>query len=233
MTRFFGGMGGSGAGGRFNQGKKGVDASNSLDRALAAKQGYKAKKTGDMTAEERYQKLISDKMNAQKSQLMQKKKSCHQMPGVAPMEKEMSKSTQAALELIAQKMAKREMKKKEKPKELVITPTPIGGMYPGFIDAKGRIFGAGNKQILQIDLKTGRIKSMGFFGRNVGKFDPKSNFCFHKIQKHLEKHAIKMGYAEETSVWGVKEKPADPTSIYGSSGGWGGSDDNKGGSGWW
>lgn len=233
MAKFFGGMGGGGAGSRFNKPKQGMEAGGSLERALAAKKGMESKKLGQMSAEERYQKLISDKMEAQKSRLMQAKKFSHQIPGVAPMEKEMSKSTQAALELMAQKMAKREMRKKEKPKDLVISPTPIGGMYPGYIDAKGRVWGAGNKQVLQIDLKTGYIKTLGFFGRKVGKFDPKSNFCFHKIQKHLEKHAIKSGYAPETSVWGAKEKPADPSSIYGSNGWGGGNNNNNGGTGWW
>lgn len=231
MTRFFGGMGGAGAGSRFGNGKKSSNAGSSLDRAMAGKQGG-IKKASDMSADERYQALIKDKLNAQKSELMQSKKYNHQLPGTSSQPKEMSKSTQAALELMAQKMAKREMKGLKKPKALDIKPTHIGGAYGGFIDAKGRVWGPGNKQILKIDLKSGDMKTMGFFGRKIGKYDPKSQFCFNKIQKVLEKQAVKDGYGNN-NIWGGNSSSGGSSSsdIYGS-GGWGGSKDDKG-SGWW
>lgn len=237
MARFFGGMGGSGAGSRFNSGKKQTisGAGGSLERAMAAK-ASQGKKASDMSADERYQALIKEKMDSHKARMMQTKKYSHQLPGTAPMEKELSKSAQVALEIMAQKMAKREMKKKEKPKEFVIKPTMIGGTYGGYLDAKGRVFGAGNKQVLQIDRKTGDIKTLGLFGKKIGKFDPSSNFCFHKIQKQLEKYAIKNGHTA-TTIWDSPGSSGGSSggagSIYGSGNPWGGGNDDKGGSGWW
>lgn len=227
MTRFFGGMGGSGTGSRFNNGKSGSsNGGSSLDRAMAGKGGVK--KASDMTPEERYQSLIQEKLSAQKSELVKTKKYGHQIPGTSSQPKEMSKSTQAALELMAQKMAKREMKALKKPKTIEVKPTHVGGMYGGFIDAKGRVWGAGNKQVLQIDLKSGDMKTTGFFGRKIGKYDPKSQFCFNKIQKVLEKQAVKDGYGIN-DVWG-----SGGGSSSGSGGIWGTTDNNdKGGSGWW
>lgn len=229
MARFFGGMGGSGSGSRFGGGKKdNKNSGSSLERALASKKSPGVKKASEMTGEERYQALMKEKMNASKDKLMQTKKFSHQMPGVAPMEKEMSKSTQMALEIMAAKMAKREMKKKKPIEDIEIKATFIGGAYSGYIDAKGRVYGAGNKQVLQIDKKTGDIKTVGFFGRKIGKYDPKSNYCFNKIQKQLEKHAVKNGYGN-TNVWGASDnKPQDTGNIWGTS-----NNDDKGGTGWW
>lgn len=229
MTRFFGGMGGSGAGSRFNSSKGSTNATSSLDRAMAGKNAG-GKKASDMSADERYQALIKEKMSAQKSDLMQAKKYSHQIPGTSSQPKEMSKSTQAALELMAQKMAKREMKGMKKPKVFEIKPTHVGGAYGGFIDAKGRVWGAGNKQILKIDTKTGDMKTMGFFGRKIGKYDPKSQFCANKIQKLLEKQAVKDGYGNN-NVWNGGGSGGS-SDIYGS-GGWGGGSKDDKGSGWW
>lgn len=234
MTRFFGGMGGSGAGSRFG-GSKDKKAMTNLEKAMALrKDGNSNKKTSEMTGEERYKKLISDKMEAHKSRLMQQKKFSHNLPGTKPMDQEISKGAQMAMELVAAKMAKREMKKKKGADPIEIKPTPIGGMYTGFIDAKGNVWNNQNKKVLTIDKKTGAIKTTGMFGRKIGKFDPKSSFCFYKIQKELEKFALKHG-SGANNIWGQQagSKPAsDPGSIYGSSPGWGSSDDG-GNKGWW
>lgn len=237
MTRFFGGMGGGGAGSRFGSGKdKDKKNASSLERALAGKKGPGDKKTSEMSAEERYQKLISQKMEKHKQQLMmQKKHSNHNLPGTKQMDGEMSKSTQAALEIMAARMAKREMKKKKGAEPIKITPTAIGGLYTGFIDAKGNVWNAQNKKVLTIDTKTGAIKTTGLFARKIGTYDPKSNFCFYKIQKQLEAYALKHG-AGANNIWGQQSgaKPAsDPNSIYGSSS-WGSSGGDDGGNkGWW
>lgn len=235
MTRFFGGMGSGGAGSRFGSDKDKKNAASSLERALASKKGPGDKKTSEMSAEERYQKLISQKMEKHKQQLMtQKKHSNHNLPGTKPMDGEMSKSTQAAMEIIAARMAKREMKKKKAADPIQITPTAIGGLYTGFIDAKGNVWNAQNQKVLTIDKKTGAIKTTGLFARKIGTYDPKSNFCLFKIQKQLEKFAIKNG-AGANNIWGQQTgaKPAsDPKSIYGSNG-WGSSGDDGGNKGWW
>lgn len=232
MARFYGGMGGSGAGSRFGGSKEQKkSASSSLEKALANKRDPNAKKTSEMTTEERYKKLISDKMEAHKDRLMQQKKYSHNLPGTKPMDQEISKGAQLAMELVAAKMAKREMKKKKPIDPIQITPTPIGGMYSGFIDAKGNVWNAQNKKVLTIDKKNGAIKTTGLFGRKIGTFDPKSHFSFYKIQKELEKYALKHG-AGANNIWGQQSgaKPAsDPTSIYGSSGG----SDDGGNKGWW
>lgn len=237
MARFYGGMGGSGAGSRFGakDGKKG-SASSSLEKAMAGKRDPNAKKTSEMTAEERYKKLMTEKMESHKANLMQQKKFSHSLPGTKPMDKELSKSAQLAMELMAAKMAKREMKKKKGAEPVVIKPVAIGGLYSGHIDAKGNVWNNLNKKVLTIDKKTGAIKTTGLFGRKIGKYDPKSNFCLYKIQKELEKFALKHG-AGANNIWGQQAgaKPAsDPSSIYGNSGGWGGGGGDDGGNkGWW
>lgn len=234
MTRFFGGMGGGGAGSRFGSGKDKKNAGSSLERALAGKNKTGGKTNTEMSAEERYQKLISQKMEAHKQQLMsQKKQSNHNLPGTKPMDGEMSKSTQAAMEIIAAKMAKREAKRKKSADPIKIVPTAIGGLYGGFIDAKGNVWNAYNQKVLTIDKKTGAMKTTGLFGRKIGTYDPKSSFSLHKIQKQLEAFAIKNG-AGVNNIWGQQTgaKPAsDPNSIYGSSS-WGSSGDD-GKKGWW
>lgn len=241
MTRFFGGMGGAGAGSRF--GKSGSDSKkpmSSFEKTMAANRKEKSggqKNPGKMSAEERYQKLIAEKMESQKQRLMQQKKhSHHNLPGTKAMDGEMSKSTQIAMELMAARMAKREMKKKKGAEPFEIKPMTIGGMYSGFIDAKGNVWNNLNQKVLTIDRKNGDMKTTGLFGRKIGKYDPKSNFCFHKIQKQLEKYALKHG-AGVNNIWGQQDgarSSSDPSSIYGNSGNiWGSGGDDGGNKGWW
>jgi hypothetical protein len=234
MARFFGGMGGKGAGSRFGGGKDGksVDSLAMMRESLAAKKkGSSGLKASELSAEERYQKLMNDKMEAHKQRLMQQKKYSHNLPGTAPADKELSKSTQLALETIAAKMAKRELRKKQPPKKMEIRPMTIGGSYTGYIDAKGNIWNSYQKKVLKIDLKTGDIRSTGFFGKKIGKFDPKSYSSIYTIEKFLAKDALKDGRGVN-NIWGQQagEKPkSDPSSIYGTS-----SWNNDGGNnGWW
>lgn len=233
MTRFFGGMGGKGSSSRFgsNQGEKKVD-SLALAKEMLAARSKGGKKSTEMSSEERYQKLMAQKMESHKQQLMQQKKYAHKLPGTAPDNQEMSKSTKMALEIIAERMAKKEMKKK-KPDGIEIKPTHIGGMYSGYIDAKGNVWNAQQQKVLKIDPKTGDIKTNGLFGRTIGKFDPKSGTSFFKIQKQLEAFAVKNGNGAN-NIWGQKtgDKPAT-TNIYGSNGWSGGGNDGGNNNGWW
>ncbi|MCH2546042.1 MAG: hypothetical protein MK052_00315 [Alphaproteobacteria bacterium] len=242
MSRFYGGMGGSGAGSRFggnsDSRKSGSSASTSLEKAMAAKKNQGAKKMSEMTPDERYQKLMSDKMAAHKDRMMTQKKFSHNLPGTTPTDHEPSKGAQLAMELIAAKMAQRENKMIEGKKVPEIKPTQIGGVYGGHIDKKGNVWNTQNKKVLTICKKSGAIKTTGLLGRKIGKYDPKSHACMYKIQKQLEAYAIKNG-AGATNIWGQKAgaKPAaNPGSIYGTSA-WT-TDDSSGGNngdfkGWW
>lgn len=238
MTRFYGGLGGSGSGSRFggSSSREGGSSSSSLEKAMAAKNNKKVKSASSMSADERYQALIKQKMESHKAKLMQTKSSSgFQLPGTKPADKEMSKSAQLAMELIAAKMAKRDLKKAKPAEKIIIKPQGIGGLYGGWIDAKGNVWDAHRKKVLKIDIKTGDIKTTGMFGRKIGKYDPKSHTGLYKIQQQLEKHALKTGNGA-SNIWGQQAgaKPAsDPNSIYGNSGGWGGGSDDGGNKGWW
>lgn len=203
---------------------------------MAGKKGA-GKKMSEMSADERYQALVKKKLEQQKASLMMEKKTfSHQLPGTQPQQRELSKSTQEALEKIAERRAKKEMKMfgKDAGSDDLVKPMNLFGMNPGYIDKKGRICASGGDQILQIDKKTGQIKTLGFLGRSIGKFDPKSISCMNKIHKYLANHAEKKkknqqsfnpwgGATQQKDVWGNPIKPFNP---------WGGSDDNNN-NGWW
>lgn len=239
MARFFGGLGGGKSSGSRNGsgGDKGsgITSKSSLERAMAAKNAAEARKNGGKTggkatAEERYQALMQAKMESNKKQLMAGGRTNKSLVGGKEVNKEMSKTTQATIDLMAEKMAKSQMKKaKKKGGAVTVKPMAIGGQAGGWIDAKGKVTNAWGMQVLQIDLKTGKILTGGFFGRSIGKFDPKSTYCFYKMQKKIEEFNMKKGLGA-TNMWGQKagaQPAANPAaSLYGSS-----TDNNNGGGG--
>lgn len=242
MARFFGGLGGKGSGGdRFGgtrnpNGTGSVSGSqSSLERAMASKDFMKNAKSnkGTQSNEARYQELVQKKMENAKKQLMADKKfnTGNMLPGTKPVEKEMSKSTQIAMELIAQKMAKKEMKGLESKQPLTIKPMHITGMYPGFIDAKGRVYNRTGQIIMKINMENGAVMTMGLFGKKLCKFDPKSSSCFFKMSKELEKDYYKRnkdsGAGFNIHSSGGHGDTTGGVSIYGTTS----TDDNNGGGG--
>lgn len=243
MSRFFGGFGGAGSGGnRFGGGSSGSkpDARSALDRAIASKDRMQSlKKKGTESNDERYQKLVQEKMEKQKSMLMADKKmnSAFHLPGTKMEEKEVSKSTQMALEMMAAKMAKKELKSKKKSEDgLIIKPTHIG--YHGYLDKKGKIYNNEGKTMMKIDKQTGAITTTGMFAKKIGTYDPDSSYCLFKIGKQLEKEAQKRGKgANPSSIYGTTSSDDSASgSIWGTPGAgsiWGTTDDDDKGNGWW
>ena len=168
---------------------------SSLERAMASKDFMKNQKNknGQQSNEARYQELVQKKLENAKKQLMSDKKfkAGNMLPGTETVEKEMSKSTQIAMELIAQKMAKKEMKGIESKQPLTLKPMHITGMYPGFIDAKGRVYNKTGQIVMKINTETGAVVTQGLFGKKLCKFDPKSSICFFKMAKELERDWLK------------------------------------------
>lgn len=238
MAQFFGGLGGKGSGGsRFGGGTSGTRGGKktdikktSLEQAMEMCEGRKPKKPGEMSADERYKQLMKNKMEEAKTRLMSDKKmNAFHLPGTNGKPKEFSKSVQLALEVMAQRQAKKEMKKqKQKESGVEIKATSIGGMYGGWLDSKGRVTNGRGEVLLKIDKKTGDIVTTGFFGRKVGKYDPKSPYCFFKIQKYIEADAAKKEKAANALIEAQNKA---------NSGGniWGTDNDDNGGNfnGWW
>jgi hypothetical protein len=216
MSRFFGGYGGGGGGSR---GGSGGDSNGTFGKSLAANKSKSLKSGADASPEDQYQKLIAQKMESHKQQIMKQKKYGHTLKN-ADANVTMSKGAMHAMEIMAAKMAKREMKKKKPIEAFEIKPMYLGGVYGGRIDAQGNVWSAQNKKVLVIDKKTGAMKTAGFFAKNIGKFDPKSHACFLKIEKQMEAHALKNG-GGGGSIWG---------SGGGASGGGGNIHESKG---WW
>lgn len=223
MSRFFGGGGkkppSSGSGGR-NAGLLSGIKSESLQKAMKY-----AKKSGG-AEDDRYQQLVKENFESNKQTFMMGGRTgANKISTPKDTDKTPSKATMATLEKLAMKMAKQQMRKEKKRQPVDIKTGYIGGMAGGYIDKKGRVFNNHNQQVLQIDLKSGKIKTIGLFGgSSIGKYDPNSSFCLHKISKKIEEFNIKKGHGAATgSIWGTK----DASSIYGTppnnnGGGWDG-----------
>lgn len=228
MGRFFGGLGGGISSGKFGGNKSTIsNTANSADKIIAAKNAMAEKKIGELSSEERYKKMVDKKLNEHKERLMsQQKMNNIKLPGTRSEVKEMSKSTMEAMKKILEKQAKKQEKAIS---NVTVKPQGIGGAYGGYIDAKGRITNSFGQQVMQIDLKTGDIKTTGLLGRKIGKYNPKSGSCFTKISKQLQNFAIKNGQAGN-NIWGAPNSPTQSGGIYGNSGNiWGNSDNNGGG----
>lgn len=218
MARVFGGFsGGGGNKGLGGSGKK--DARSSADRMMMT--GKQAANKGKMSADEQYQALMQKKMESAKKNLMAEKKYGFQPPGTKQVEKkELSKGAMQAMQMMAERMAKNEMKmmeKKKKKSEIEIIPGYVGGMNGGFLDKKGGIW-RNNEKLLQVDIKTGALKTGGWFGRKIGKYAQNSPGFNNKVANYIAQvEAKRAKEAEQKNSGG---------SIWGPS-----SDDNN--KGWW
>lgn len=234
MSRFFAGIGkkgGSGSGGKSGGGNGGMGMSDKNATLLSGikseslQKAMKHQKKGS-AEEERYQQLIKEKFESNKGAFMMHgpRSGANRVSTGKEADQGPSKATMATMEKLAMKMAKAQMKKDKKREPVAIKAGYLSGMTGGYIDKKGRVFNAYNQQVLQIDLKSGKIKTVGLFGgSSIGKYDPNSTFCMYKIQKKIEEFNIKKGVGGK-SIWGG----ADASSIYGTppnnnnGGGWDG-----------
>lgn len=215
MSRFFGGYGGGGGSSRGAGGGDGKSKNAGLSLAAHKTKGLSKK---EASPEDRYQQLIAEKMNAHKQSVMKQKKYSHNLKN-ADANTQISKGAMQAMEIMAAKMAKRELKKKKGAEPVELKPMTLFGTYGGRIDGNGNVWNTQNKKVLTIDKKTGIMKTTGLFAKKIGKFDPKSHSTFLKIEKQMEAFAMKNGGAGG-SIWGT------------TGGGGGGTihDSNKG---WW
>ncbi len=192
MSRGFSGgrSGGTGGAGGFQHTKR------------SAKDMFIKKMKGEsdenLTSDERYKKMVSEKMDAYKKEAMKGAKFGVMLPGTSGGgERQMSKSAMETLEKMARDKAKREMKKGSKRKEVNITPKFLTGMQGGRIDADGRIYDSHNKIVASIDKKTGKVKASN--GTHICNWSG-SSYNEYTIARFLEKS----NHSRGGSLYGTK-----------------------------
>gem|GEM_PF-3386047 len=202
MTRSFFGMR-SGGGSSGGSGK-------SVHKKVSAKERYLNKKRGIpddtvMSKEDMYQQRIDDRMMELRAEAMKDRDG-----------RELSKSGQVALELLAAKQAKAAAKRaaKRKSNNVEIRVGGLVGRFGGRVDKKGNVYGPDNKVCATIDLKSGKIKNN--MGTSIGKYGGKNSE--HIINSHIEKvysapsaHGSIWGSASASSIWGTSSNNDDST----------------------
>lgn len=142
--------------------------------------------------------------------------------------RELSESTKAALDMIAEKMAKKEIerrKKKQKAKEeLDIKPRNFG--IVGRIDSRGFVYNSLGHVVMRVDKKTGLITDNTMFGRRLGKYDPEKPGSINRLYRLLEQRdaAAKQKLEQQNTGWGGAAAGGGGDWFWGGDGG--GSDDN-------
>jgi hypothetical protein len=185
MTRNFTGMRSGGDGGNVNPifARYGKHSAKKvfLDKA----RGIDDSK---LTPEERYQKTFNAKMDElKKKALTGGSKYKFSLPGTsANEEKKLSKNMEAFIARAAAKQAREEEKKRREEAQITIKVKSFTGPYGGRIDAKGRIFGPGNKLLAKVNLKTGIVRNIN--GTRICKYKSDSpGFAEHAISQFIAK----------------------------------------------
>ncbi len=234
MTRMF-------TGGR-SGGEGGSNTNPIFDKygKRSAKQAFidKARGVDDskLTPEERYKKTFDKKMTELKQKaLAGGSKYKFSLPGTnQEEEKKLSKTMEAFIMRAAMKKAKEEEKKQRESAQVKVKAKGFTGMYGGRIDAKGNIYGPGNKLLAKVDLKTGLVKSKS--GTRICKYNPDSPYTDHAIVSFITKES---NPNKATWMGGTTGHAGVGGGLYGpspsSGGGMGsfyGHSDNKGGGFW-
>jgi hypothetical protein len=180
----------------FTGGRSSGDGSNTnpiFDRyeKRSAKQTFINKSKGlsddNLTPEEKYQKNVDKKVAELRAKALSGgSKYKFQLPGTdAGEEKKISKTMEAFIQRAAIKKAKEEQKKLEERAQVKVKAKSYTGMYGGRIDAKGRIYGPGNKLLGSVNMKTGIVKSKA--GTRICKYNPTSPYTDHAIVQFIAK----------------------------------------------
>jgi hypothetical protein len=171
MTRNFTGARGGGDGGNVNPIFERYGKHSAKKTFMDKARGIDDSK---LTPEEKYQKTVAAKMDELKKKAMSGgSKYKFSLPGTNPNEeKKLSKNMEAFIARAAAKQAREEEKKRQQEAQVKISPKGFTGPYGGRIDAKGKIFGPGNKLLAKVNLKTGIVRSIN--GTRICKYNPKS-----------------------------------------------------------
>lgn len=227
MTRMFvGGRGG-------DDGGSGGNPIFSKYQKRSAKDAFIKKMKGiddsKMTPQEKYQQNLDKKMaDLRQKALYGGAANKFNMAGGGE-EKKLSKSAEAFIRKLAEKQLKADEKKAMERSKVQIKAKYFTGMAGGKIDNKGRIYGANNRVIAKVNMKTGKVTNT--WGTAICKYDANSPYCEHKISSYIANEAAKTQAAAtaaaSSNIWG---------STGGSSGGMGsfyGHSDDSGNGGFW
>jgi hypothetical protein len=169
MRGFFGGAGGK------NGGKKTTIRAGDIAKQSLLKGG----KGKTMSQDELFEEVLKQKMEAKKKELGYGGGKFG-LPGTDPnQQKQPSKAAMMAIQKIAEKQAKKEMKRKAQ--EIELKPrflmTNNGG---GQIDKTGKVRDSSGRVIFTIDSKTGKVKNA--WGLPVGRYDPNDSGSIYQLQ---------------------------------------------------
>ena len=170
-----------------------------------------------MTQEEKYQKMVEDKVDAMRSAASSGAKYGVMLPGTGgdkDQGREMSDSTKAIVEELALKRAQKQAKKMKR-RVLDVAPKYFTGMQGGRIDSKGNIYGPDGAMVAKVDMKSGKV--MKQTGGALCKYS-QSSFCEHKITAYINKiYAQKTGGNSLYGTVGVDGNNGGASGIWGSS----------------
>lgn len=174
-------------------------------------------KQSQLTPEQRYKKVLEDKMEAMKKELRAKMKYQFTPPGTEKSEKQTSKGVEAFFKKMADIKAKQEAKKRRS--QVTIVAKPVVGPQGGRVEANGTIRDRRGRVVGKINIKNGKIVDQR--GITVGKYKPNSPAVEHKIARMIaNSKLLRMG-----SIWQM----AKPKSSLWGSANWG----SAGGGGAW
>jgi len=190
---------------------------SSFRKKRSAKDIFMQKMSGELsdselTPEERYQKILREKMASMTSEINKSSRYGVMLPGTenSSQERKMSKTTEAFIQKMAEKKAKDEAKKIKQRRKLDVVPKMYAGPQGGKIDSEGRIWAPGNKVVAKVDFKTGYVVSAK--GSKICKF-ANSSFCEFRIAQFIAKETAN---AKPFSPWGTAamQAPAKPANIW-------------------
>lgn len=209
----------------------------------SAKQMFinKAKGRGEerMSQEDRYTKMMNEKLEEIKTATKKSSRFNVTLPGTEKTsnEREMSKAAQDVIDKLAKERAKK-FAKKNQFRNMTIRARHFGGLQPGRIDKKGKIYGPDGRYIAFVCKKTGKVKNR--WGNTICKYTD-STYCDFAIARFIAwtydkkrlKATIYAVHGHSTAGGGVYGSVKD--GVHGKSNGgsvWGAPSGGGGGSVW-
>ena len=120
-----------------------------------------------ITAAERYKKVIKQKLVDHQEEAARNRTNQFNLPGTKPLEKKLSQQAEQAMRQIAMRKARKD----EKALKKMVVVKPQNFPYAGRMDKKGNIYDVGGNLTMKVDLKTGKVKTMG--GMTIAHYSSK------------------------------------------------------------
>lgn len=145
----------------------------------------KAKGRGDdrMSQEDRYAKLMNEKLEQVKTAAKKSARYNVVLPGTekGSNERKISKAAQEVIDKLAKERAKK-FAKKNQFRNMTIRSRSFGGIQGGRIDKKGKIYGPDGRYIAYVCKKTGKVKNR--WGNTICKYSD-SGYCDFRIARFV------------------------------------------------